>query len=134
MSELLFYLSLFLFVIGACVIVVARFTKAAPKKKAQEEDDGLVTFETIMVPLEFPESSYMQLQKAVDLLFKHYHELNLTTTQKRFFLYQLSKHPRVKADLVLFVLNDLSARNPDIAKELESSVKRGLDRRDLGGI
>ncbi len=119
--------------IGACVIVVAKFTKAAPKKKAQE-DDGLVTFETIMVPLEFPDSSYMQLQKAVDLLLKHYHELNLTTTQKRFFLYQLSKHPHIKADLVLFVLNDLSEKNPDIAKELESSVKRGLDRRELNNF
>ena len=50
MEELLFYLSLFIFVILACIIVVARFTKPAPTRAAEDEDE-IITFETLLLPL-----------------------------------------------------------------------------------
>lgn len=130
MEELLFYLSLFIFVILACVIVVARFSKPAPIKDSSNEYE-IINFETILLPLEFASSSNEQLTQTVAKLFAHYDELEMTTTQKRFFLYSLSKHPNVQADLVLQALDDMSEKNPTIAKELEASVKKGLDRRDL---
>lgn len=130
MEELLFYLSLFIFVILACIIVVARFTKPAPTRAAEDEDE-IITFETLLLPLEFSSSNNDQLEQAVRRLFRYYDELDMTTTQKRFFLYALSKHPNVRAELVLEALDEMSNLNPSIAKELEASVKRGLDRRDL---
>lgn len=130
MEELLFYLSLFIFVILACIIVVARFTKPAPTRAAEDEDE-IITFETLLLPLEFASSNNDQLEQAVRRLFRYYDELDMTTTQKRFFLYALSKHPNVRAELVLEALDEMSNLNPSIAKELEASVKRGLDRRDL---
>lgn len=130
MEELLFYLSLFIFVILACIIVVARFTKPAPTRDAEDEDE-IITFETLLLPLEFSSSNNDQLEQAVRRLFRYYDELDMTTTQKRFFLYALSKHPNVRAELVLEALDEMSNLNPSIAKELEASVKRGLDRRDL---
>lgn len=130
MEELLFYLSLFIFVILACIIVVARFTKPAPTRAAEDEDE-IITFETLLLPLEFSSSNNDQLEQAVRRLFRYYDELDMTTTQKRFFLYALSKHPNVRAELVLEALDEMCNLNPSIAKELEASVKRGLDRRDL---
>lgn len=131
MSELLFYLSLFIVVIGACVVIVARFTEQAPQKKASTHNNELVTFETIMVTLEVQDSSYEQLQRAVQNLFDHYEILKLSNNQKRFFLFELSKHRHTRSELILSALNDMTTRNPELKKELESSVKRGLDRRDL---
>lgn len=130
MEELLFYLSLFIFVILACIIVVARFSKSAPVRDSSDEYE-IINFETMLLPLEFSSSSNDQLAQAVAKMFEHYDELAMTTTQKRFFLYCLSKHPNVQADLVLQTLDDMSNLNPSIAKELEASVKKGLDRRDL---
>ena len=83
MEELLFYLSLFIFVILACIIVVARFSKPAPARDSSDEYE-IINFETMLLPLEFSSSSNDQLAQAVAKMFEHYDELAMTTTQKRF--------------------------------------------------
>ncbi|GAD19154.1 hypothetical protein [Helicobacter fennelliae] len=128
MFDLIFYLALFLVVIIACVVIVAKFSKP-PKPQIKTQDNTIISFETLMVPLDSPDSTYQDLQKAVGDLFRFYDMLHLNIAQKQHFLFALSRHKNVKSDLVLSTLNQLQELNPSLKKQLEGSVKRGLDRR-----
>ncbi|RDU55718.1 hypothetical protein [Helicobacter sp. MIT 01-3238] len=132
MFELVASLSLFVFVIVSALIIVAKVSKKTPVVIRSGDDfsyEEVITYETIMVTIESEDSTFIDLQDAVKEMFSYYDVLNLSKTQKRLFLFALSKHPNVKSPLVLSALNEMSKRNPDMAKDLDLSVRRGLDRR-----
>ncbi len=133
MFELVFYASLFLFSILAMLIIVAQFSKPPKYKAFQKEieidNDGLISFGTIMVFLDSPDTPYVDLQNAGREFFENYEALNFNKSQKKTFIYALSKHPNAKSALILSCLNKLKMLNPDMQRELDRISNLGLNQR-----
>ncbi len=133
MFELVFYIGVFLFSILAMLIVVAHFSKPPKYKTSQKETqidtEGLISFGTIMVFLDSPDTTYEDLRNAAREFFENYEALNFNNSQKKAFIYALSKHPNAKSGLILSCLNKLKTLNPDMQRELDKISNYGLNQR-----
>lgn len=128
--------SVFMLVSVFCValftLIVVLYLFGPSPKKAEEstsKSTQKVTIEEIMKILETPKSDLPKLQKAVDSFFEHYDELALSDYRKRMFLFAVIVHINTSTELIVDTDKRLKELNPNLASELEKTLRRGLDAR-----
>lgn len=130
--------SVFMLVSIFCVAIFVLITMLwlfgpAPKKPeyGEEEKNKSVTIEDIMKVLDNPKSTLTRLTEIADTFFEHYDELELSDYRKKSFLFAIVIHPNTSTELIIQTEEHLRELNPDLARELNKTLNRALDAREL---
>lgn len=122
------------FCVALFVLLVALWLFGpAPKKPEYQsnEEEYKVTIEEIMKILDSPKSNILKLTKAVDMFFEHYDELDLSDYRKKSFLFAITVHKNTSTELIIHTEERLRELNPDLERELNKTLNRALDARDI---
>ncbi|WP_415579943.1 hypothetical protein [Helicobacter labetoulli] len=121
-----------IFCVALFVLLVALWLFGpAPKKVELKEQEQKVSIEEIMKILDSPKSNILKLTKAVDMFFEHYDELDLSDYRKKNFLFAITVHRNTSTELIIHTEERLRELNPDLERDLNKTLNRALDARDI---
>lgn len=121
-----------IFCVALFVLLVALWLFGpAPKKVELKEQEQKVSIEEIMKILDSPKSNILKLTKAVDMFFEHYDELDLSDYRKKNFLFTITVHRNTSTELIIHTEERLRELNPDLERDLNKTLNRALDARDI---
>lgn len=122
------------FCVALFVLISALYLFGPTPKKpetSQIEHRPKVTIEEIMKILDSPKSDLEALRKAADMFFGHYDELELSDYRKKSFLFAIAVHRNTSTELIIRTEERLRQLNPDLERELNKTLNRALDARDI---
>ncbi|TLD81693.1 hypothetical protein LS68_001290 [Helicobacter sp. MIT 05-5293] len=123
-----------IFCVALFALIVILYLFGPSPKKAEDsasKPNQKITIEEIMKVIETPKSDLHKLQKAVDLFFEHYNELELSDYRKRMFLFAVVVHVNTSTELIIETEKRLKELNPELASDLGKTLKRALDARTI---
>ncbi|CAM2761756.1 hypothetical protein LS66_005755 [Helicobacter sp. MIT 03-1614] len=105
----------------------------APKKPEYQfkEEERKISIEDIMKILDSPKSDLPTLKKAADMFFDNYDKLTLNDYRKKSFLFAITTHARTSTELIMNTEKRLRELNPGLEKDLNKTLHRALDARDI---
>ena len=130
--------SVFMLVSIFCVAIFVLVTMLwlfgpTPKRllMSKQEEVENVSIEDIMKVLDNPKSTLTKLTETADTFFEHYDKLELSDYRKKSFLFAITIHSNTSTELILKTEKRLRELNPDLTRELNKTLNRALDARDL---
>lgn len=121
----------FLVALLVLITILYLFGPAPKKMEYIKEEEHKLTFEEIQRVLENQKKSLEEIKHTVNLFFQNYDKLELSEYKKRQFLFAVVVHRNTSTELIMQVDSDLRQLNPDMDRDLTSTLNRALDAREF---